>query len=145
MTFKRKISEKVRALAYLTSLQRRGSYRQTAALRNISPSSVYRCYKEGVNIDKKERSRKSIDTRVRPKILSDRDVCYFLRTFRTMRKDGKNPTVKDIMNEAKRTKGSYRTYTRILNDAGYRKFQPRKRGLLSTKDKKGVRLLQQEP
>ena len=136
MAFKRKISEKVQALAYFTILQRRGSYRQTAALLNISPSSVYRCYKEGVNIDKKERSNKSEETRGRPKILSDRDVCYFLRTLRTMRKDGKNPTVKDIMNEAKTTKGSYRTYTRVLNDAGYRKLQPRKKGLLSTKDKK---------
>ena len=53
-----------------------------------------------------------------------------------MPKDGKNPTVKDIINEAKTTKGSYRTYIRILHNAGYRTLQPRKKGLLSTKDKK---------
>ena len=52
-----------------------------------------------------------------------------------MREDGKNLTVKDIMNEAKTTKGSYRTYIRILNDAGYQRLQLRKKGLLSTKDK----------
>ena len=53
-----------------------------------------------------------------------------------MQKDGKNPTVKDVMNDAKTTKGSYRTYTRILNDTGHQQLQPRKKGLLSMKDKK---------
>ena len=102
----------------------------------MSPSSVYRCCKEGVNIDKKERSRKSTDTQGRPNILSARDVSYFLRTFKTIRKDGKHPTVTEIMNVAEISKGSYKIYIRILHDAGYRKFQQRKKGLLSMKVKK---------
>ena len=53
-----------------------------------------------------------------------------------MRNNGQNPTVKEIMNEAGLRKGSYKTYIRILNDAGYQKLQPRKKGLLSKKDMK---------
>ena len=53
-----------------------------------------------------------------------------------MHNNGKNPTVKEIMNEAGIRTGSYRTYISILNDTGYKKLQPRKKGLLSKKDMK---------
>ena len=136
MTFKRKICAKTRALAYVMVLEEGKSYRKTAALLNISPSSVYRCCKEGVTLEDKKKGKRTIDTRGRPKILSTRDVSHFLRTFKSMRNNGQNPTVKEIMNEAGIRKGSYRTYIRILNDAGYKKLQPRKKGLLSKKDMK---------
>ena len=135
MTFKRKICAKTRALAYVMVLEGK-RYRKTAALLNISPSSVYRCCKEGVDLEDKKKDKRTLDTRGRPKILSTRDVSHFLRTFKSMRNNGKNPTVKEIMNEAGIRKGSYRTYICILNDAWYKKLQPRKKGLLSKKDMK---------
>eukprot|EP00794_Sanderia_malayensis_P002218 gene2218-biopygen1984 len=112
------------------------SFREVSRILKISHSSVYRCYTEGIDSTqgtKKQGNEKK--KRGRPRILSERQVSYFLRTFHALRADGRNPTVKEIMNEAGVTDGSYRTYVRILNDAGYRKLQPRKKGLLSVKDK----------
>ena len=57
MTFKRKICAKTRALAYVMVLEEGKSYSKTAALLNISPSSVYRCCKEGVNLEDKKRAK----------------------------------------------------------------------------------------
>ena len=83
-----------------------------------------------------EKKRNFKETRGRKKIISQRQRAKFLRTFRKLREGGKNPTVADVMREAGALKGSYRTHVRILNEAGYKKLAPRKKGLLSNKDRR---------
>ena len=76
-----------------------------------------------------------VGKRGRPRIILNRDAAQFIRTFRKLRDDGQNPTVKTVMEESGMTRGSYRSFVRVLNTAGYKKLQPRKKGLLSKKDK----------
>lgn len=48
---------------------------------------------------------------------------------------GTNPALKEITNEAAIKIECYNTYVRILNYAGYRKPQPRKKDVQLMKDK----------
>ena len=76
-----------------------------------------------------------VGKRGRPRTILNRDAALFMRTFRKLRDDGQNPTVKTVMVESGMTRGSYRSFVRLLNTAGYKKLPPRKKGLLSKKDK----------
>ncbi len=135
MTFTKKICAKTRALAYLMVVVEGRSYRETAKMLNVSISSVHRCCKEESRMEGGNACGSKPETRGRPRVISHREEARFMRTFRKMRMEGKNPTVKEVMTATPTSKGSYPTYVRILNKAGYKKLQPRKKGLLSSKDK----------
>ena len=134
MTILRKICPKTRALAYCMVVHEKKSLQETAKILKIAVSSVHRCCKEGIAMKKNSRNFK--ETRGRKKLISQRQQAKFLRTFRKLHEGGKNPTVADFMREAGAFKGSYRTHVRILNEAGYKKLVPRKKGLLSNKDRR---------
>ena len=132
MTFRRKINAKTRALASLMVTTGHNSYRKVGKILKISASSVHRCCKEGV-----EENRREINRRLgRPRIISKRDAAHFIRTFKKLRNTGQNPTVKHVMMESGISRGSYRSYVRVLNTAGYKTLQPRRKGMLSKNDKK---------
>ncbi len=94
------------------------SYRETAKLLNVSVSSVHRCCKEELRMEGGDVSATKQETRGRPRLISHREEARFMRTFQKMRVEGKNPAVREIMAATPTTKGSYRTYVRILNNAG---------------------------
>ena len=131
MTFKRKLCRKTGALAYLKVTSEGKSYREVTKSLKISVSSVHRCCKEGMG----QKKNVKIGKRGRPRTILNRDAAQFIRTFRKLRDDGKNPTAKPVRVESGMTRGSYRSFVRLLNTSGCKKLQPRKTGLLSKKDK----------
>ena len=131
MTFNRKLSGKTRALAYLKVTSEGKSHREVANNLQISVSSVHRCCKEGMG----QKKDVKVGKRGRPRTILNRDAAQFMRTFQQIRDDGQNHTVKTVMVGSGMTRGSYRSFVHLLTTAGYKKLQPRKKGLLSKKDK----------
>lgn len=130
MVFHKKIDSKKRAyIHYLRSVASM-SYRKIAGICGISPSSVVRICREGFKVKaKKKRSG-------RPVVMNQRERDRFLRKFRSMREKNPNLTVMEIAKECDISHVSYRTLVRTLNNAGYRCLRPRRKGILSAKDKK---------
>ena len=64
--------------------------------------------------------------RERPQAILNRDAAQFSGTFRKLRDDGQNPTVITVMVENGMTRGSYRSFVRLLVTAGYKKPQGRR-------------------
>ena len=134
MVFHRKIDSKKRAYINYLRLVASMSYRKIAGICGISPSSVVRICREGFEVKPKQKRSG------RPAIMSHRERDRFLRKFRSMREDNPNLTVMEIAKECEMSHVSYRTLVRTLNNAGYRCLRPRRKGILSAKDKK-IRVL----
>ena len=130
MVFHSKISDRERALACYLRKGRFLSFRKIAEHCKISVSSVVRICKEGPST-KQENKRTG-----RPPLMSKRDKARFLRTFKKMRETNGNVRVMDVAKEWQITHVSYRTLVRALHDAGYRFLNPRKKGILSAKDRR---------
>ena len=130
------IDPKIRAMAYV--LRKNGTKMSTIAKKlHISVASVYRCWKDGeMSCKGKGEKREKICKGGRPKKLSARTKARFIRQFSLARKENVNVKVMDVVKEAElEGVASYRTFARILNCAGFKHLQPRKKGLLSYKDK----------
>ena len=126
MVFHTKISAKTRAYAYYLRLERGISYRKVADICKISPSSVVRISREGLQVKQhKERAGRS-------SVMNKRERARFLRTFKRIRNENSNIKVMDIAKESEITRNvSYRTLVRVLNQAGYKCLRPRRKGVLS--------------
>ena len=132
MTFRRKINAKTRTLASLMVTTGHNSYKKVGKILKMSASSVHRCCKEGV-----EKGRRKRNGRLgRPKIISKRDSAHCIRPFEKLQDNGQNPTVKHVMMESSISRGSYRSYVRVMNIAEYETFLPRRKRMLSRNDKK---------
>ena len=131
MTFRRKINAETRALASLMVITGHNSYRKVGKFLKISASSVHRCCKEGV-----EKNRRKTNGRLgKPRMISKRDAAHFIRTCKKLRDNGQNPTVGHVIMESGISRGSYRSYVRVMNTAEYKTSQPRRKGTLSRNDK----------
>ena len=131
-TFRRKINAKTRALASLMVTTGHNSCRKGGKILKISASSVHCCCKEVV-----EENRREINCRLgRQRIISKQDAAHFIRTFKKLRNNGQNPTVKYVMMESSISRGSYISYVHVMNTAGYKTLQQRRKGMLSKNDKK---------
>ena len=132
MIFRRKINAKTRALASLMVTTGHNSYRKVGKILKISALLVHCCCKEGVEENRRERNC----WLGRPRIISKRDAAHFIRKFKKLQDNGQNQTVKNIMMESGISRGSYRSYVHLMNTAGYKTLQPRRKGMLSKNDKK---------
>ena len=130
------IDPKIRPMAYV--MRRNGT--KMAAIEkklHISVASVYRCWKDReMCCNGKGEKRQKICRGGRPNKLSARTKAQFIRQFLMARKENVNVIVMDAVKEAElEGVASYRTFAHILNCAGFKHQQPRKKGLLSCKDK----------
>eukprot|EP00794_Sanderia_malayensis_P010359 gene10359-biopygen8500 len=124
------ISERKKAYVYLLRQESKLSYREIARRCKISKSSVERICKEG--LDEKVPKKRS----GRPEILSRRDKDRFLRKFKTMRESNPNVHVMDVAKECEITEVSKKTLCQVFTNSGYQYIRPRRKGLLTLKDKK---------
>eukprot|EP00794_Sanderia_malayensis_P001997 gene1997-biopygen1816 len=124
------ISERKKAYVYLLRQESKLSYREIARRCKISKSSMERICKEGseVKVPKKRSGR--------AEILSRRDKDPFLRKFKTMRESNPNVHVMDVAKECEITEVSKKTLCRVFTNSGYQYIRPRRKGLLTLKDKK---------
>ena len=118
MTFKRKFYGKTRAAAYLKVTSEGKGYREVAKNLKISVPSVHRCYKERMG----QKKNFTVGKRGRPRTILHQDTAQFIRTFRKLRDDGQNRTVKTVIIESGLTRGNYRPFVRLLNTAGHKKL-----------------------
>ena len=72
----------------------------------------------------------------RPPILSARDRGRFIRKFKSLQEENPNITVGLVAMECELHQVSIRTLSRILNESGYKYVRPRRKGILTTSDKK---------
>ncbi len=98
----------------------------------VSRAHIYRLWKEPVGM--KARSRKGVGGR--PKKLTAWDERRLIRLIKKLRMQNPNWTTKRLMEQADIRNVSVRTIRRLLNRNGYYYLQARKKGLLTTKDRK---------
>lgn len=125
-----KITEKKKAYITLLREESKLSYRKIASRCKISKSSVERICKQGMEF-KPPKPRTG-----RPQLLSPREKARFLRKFKCMRARNPNVNVQDIARECELSNVSSRTLSRLLNKSGYKYIRPRRKGVLTAKDKK---------
>ena len=130
MVFRGKISSKTRAYAYYLRAKGFLSYREISKKCNVSASSAVRICKEAV--EKKDQRKRTGQL----PIMSRREKKRFIRTFKKLRDENPNVTVRDVANKCRAVNVSYRTLVRVLNQHGYRYLRPRQKGLLSVKDRR---------
>ncbi len=98
----------------------------------VSRAHIYRLRKEPVAV--KSKSRKGVGGR--PKKLTDWDETRLIRLIKKLREQNPNWTIKTLMDQADLRNVSVRTIRRLLNRKRYFYLQARKKGLLTTKDRK---------
>ena len=72
----------------------------------------------------------------RPPVLSARDKGRFLRKFKSMREQTPNINVGLVAMECELHQVSTGTLSRILNKYGFKYVRPRRKGILTARDKK---------
>ena len=72
----------------------------------------------------------------RPPVVSARDMGCFLRKFKSMREQNPNINVGLFAMECELHQVSTRTLSRILNKSGFTYVRPRRKGILTARDKK---------
>ena len=124
------ISEKKKVYANFLREQFNWPFRKIAIRCNISKSSVERICKKGMKC-KPPKKRSG-----RPPVLSARDNGRFLRKFKSMREQNPNINVGLVAMECELHQVSTRTLSRILNKSGFKYVRPRRKGILTARDKK---------
>ena len=81
----------------------------------------------------------------RPPVSSARDKSRFLRRFRSIREQNANINVALVAMECELHKVSTRTLSRILNKSGYKYVRPRRKEILTARDKKRELRMQLRP
>ena len=134
MAFKKKIDAESRAYMRFLRSHAKIPYRELIAKYKISRSTLYRINKE----DSTARKHVVMKRRGRPRKLSTRDERQILRHMKDLRRREGQLTSKQLMEETgiDRANVSDRTVRRVLNRNGYHYLQPRRKGILSTRDQK---------
>ena len=135
MAFSRRITDKKRAYIYFMRTKTNLSLREISRICNVSPSSVLRICREGINAKSEVESKAGKVKTGRPRIFTERDRAPFIRTFLRMREENRNVTVLQVGREAGMTHVSCRTLIRTLNEAKYYKLTARRKGVLSADDR----------
>ena len=135
MVFKKKIDPETRAYMRFLRSNAKIPYRELVAKYKISRSTLYRITKGETTVQKRVDNRRSSG---RPRKLTDRDERLLLRQMNQLRRTVGGFTSKQLMENAgiSRANVSDRTVRRLLNRKGYHYLQPRRKGILSTRDQK---------
>ena len=129
MGFLKKISDETRALGY----GKKYSIREIAKKAKVSKSTVAR-YLKTPNETRQKYSKGA--NMGRPKTLSVRDVRHLKRSITKLRKVNPNFTLKELIRFSglQYSGASYSTFYRVINSAGFKYLNARKKGLLNHRD-----------
>ena len=150
----RRINTTLKCMTILDREQGKGTFREIARKYGISKTSAHRLYSKKDAVLHPERCVANKKPG-RKRKLSERDVRRLDRAIVTMRKKNVNFTAMDVVKEAgfRGDEVHKRTFSRYLNELGYKFLISRKKGLLSDNDKvkrlrysrQMIRLLQEQP
>ena len=126
MAFKCLISPQKRALALFLRRETCASYSEIGRKCKISKSSAERIFKEDMLCTRSVKHPKRVG---RPRKLSKRDARSLKRNLLQLRKERINLTVKELVAYSgfSPTTASRRTYSRYLNQMGFKFLQARKK------------------
>ena len=133
MVFTGTISPEKRALGVFLRTERNASFREIALKCGISKSSAQRLC---TNISCPRKERAQVQKKGRPRKVCERDMRVIIRTLKRLRETNVNFTVKQLVHESgvDFTGASERTFSRRLNEKGYKFLVARKKGLVTYKD-----------
>ena len=135
MVYTRRISAEQRAKVCFLKENTKLSLREIARKCEISKTSVGRiCNESSKGQSQGKNSSKKLG---RPRKISDRDGRALIRTLERLRGRGANITVKNVVKESgvSMEVAHRRTFSRFLNEKGYRYFVARRKGILYEKDR----------